>query len=93
MYDASPHMTAKDAVAAPSAKTSKWQPLSAMDPNPIADHDPFSLGDSEDEKEAKEKPKDSKADDGERLKAAAAEAMADDLVKPATGGDSAVKES
>lgn len=42
----------------------------------MADHDPFSLGDSDDE-EAKRK--DSKADDSERLKKAAAEAMSEDI--------------
>ena len=42
----------------------------------MADHDPFSLGDSDDE-EAKKK--DVKADDSDRLKQAAAEAMSDDI--------------
>ncbi|MCJ1399024.1 ubiquitin-binding protein cue5 [Xylographa trunciseda] len=59
-----------------SASRSKWQPLAAVDPHPITDHDPFSLGDS-DEEDAKKK--DLKADDSERLKSAAAEAMADDV--------------
>lgn len=57
-------------------KSSKWQPLAAVDPSPVADHDPFSLGDSEDEEMKK---KDSKVEDSERLKRAAAEAMTDDL--------------
>lgn len=82
MYDTSPRVPPKDTPPTSSAKTSKWQPLSSMDPNPIGDNDPFSLGDSEDEKETKEKPKDAKADDNERLKQAAAEAMADNLVDP-----------
>ena len=60
-------------------KSSKWQPLAPVDPSPVADHDPFSLGDSDDE-EAKKK--DSKADDSERLKHAAAEAMSDDMGPP-----------
>ena len=55
-------------------KSSKWQPLAPVDPSPVADHDPFSLGDSDDD-EAKKK--DVKADDSERLKQAAAEAMSD----------------
>ncbi|XP_044723925.1 CUE domain-containing protein [Hirsutella rhossiliensis] len=95
MYDASPQMPPRDTAATSSAKASKWQPLSAMDPNPIADNDPFSLGDSEDEKDAKDKdkPKDSKADEGERLKQAAAEAMADELVKPTKEGDAVEKKS
>lgn len=42
----------------------------------MADHDPFSLGDSDDEDAKK---KDIKADDSERLKKAAAEAMSDDI--------------
>ncbi|OMP84486.1 CUE domain-containing protein 5 [Diplodia seriata] len=49
----------------------KWQPLTSVAPNPEADdHDPFSLGDSDDEQEAKTK--DIKAEDSERLKKAAA---------------------
>lgn len=47
----------------------KWQPLTSVAPNPEPDdHDPFSLGDS-DEEEAKTK--DIKAEDTERLKKAA----------------------
>lgn len=47
----------------------KWQPLTSIAPNPEADeHDPFSLGDS-DEEDAKTK--DIKAEDTERLKKAA----------------------
>lgn len=88
MYDSSPKVPPKDTPPTSGTKSSKWQPLSDMDPNPIADNDPFSLGDSEDEKEAKpkdekpkeDKPKDAPQDDNERLKQAAAEAMADSLV-------------
>lgn len=49
-----PARAAKDATPA-SGKQSKWQPLSSVDPNPVGegDNDPFSLGDSEDEKEIK----------------------------------------
>ena len=47
----------------------KWQPLTSVAPNPEPDdHDPFSLGDS-DEEDAKTK--DIKAEDTERLKKAA----------------------
>ena len=47
----------------------KWQPLTSIAPNPEPDdHDPFSLGDS-DEEDAKTK--DIKAEDSERLKKAA----------------------
>ncbi|KAK2834933.1 hypothetical protein FQN49_006765 [Arthroderma sp. PD_2] len=42
-------------------KSSKWQPLSAVEPSPVADNDPFSLGDSDDEKDTK--PKDAKTDE------------------------------
>ncbi|KAI9734823.1 MAG: ubiquitin-binding protein cue5 [Cirrosporium novae-zelandiae] len=60
-----------------ATRSSKWQPLSTVDPSPVAEHDPFSLGDSDDEKEAKSK--DLKAEDTERLKKAAAEAMAEGI--------------
>ena len=106
MYDTSPKVPPKDTPPKAGAKASKWQPLSTVDPNPIADNDPFSLGDSEDEKDAKDKPKDTKdtkdtqdtqpdtSDENERLKQAAAEAMADSLVDPAKEGDeSAEKKS
>ena len=34
----------------PSANAkSKWQPLSSVAPNPVGEHDPFSLGDSDEE--------------------------------------------
>ncbi len=103
-YNASPKFPAKDATAAaavsssPAAagRASKWQPLSAVEPSPIAENDPFSLGDSEDEKDAKDKKAaggegggaaagaggagEIKMEDSERLRQAAAEAMADSLV-------------
>ncbi|KND94166.1 CUE domain-containing protein 5, partial [Tolypocladium ophioglossoides CBS 100239] len=97
MYDTSPKVPPKDTLSS-GTKASKWQPLSTVEPSPVTDNDPFSLGDSEDEKEIKDKdkPKDSKADDetddNERLKKAAAEAMADSLVDPAKG-ESAEKKS
>lgn len=69
-----------------AGKQSKWQPLSAVDPSPMgeADNDPFSLGDSEDEKETKDRVggKEVNKDDAERLKKAAAEAMADSIGEP-----------
>lgn len=70
---------------ATAGKQSKWQPLSAVDPSPVADADPFSLGDSDDEKDAKTK--DTKVDDPRRIESVAAEAMKDD-VGSTTGGDS-----
>lgn len=99
MYSASPKVPSKDGLGTAATKTSKWQPMSSVDPTPIADNDPFSLGDSEDEKDtakapapaapatpaktdapaadAAAKPSDEEA---ERLRKAAAEAMADSLV-------------
>ncbi|KAF4336355.1 CUE domain protein [Fusarium beomiforme] len=79
MYDSSPRVPPKDAAPASGTRGSKWQPLSAVEPSPIAENDPFSLGDSEDERETHQKPKDDKAEDSERLKKATAEAMADSL--------------
>jgi hypothetical protein len=70
-----------------SGKQSKWQPLSNVAPSPIGDNDndPFSLGDSEDEKESKDRVggKEIRQDDTERLKKAAAEAMNDSISEPA----------
>lgn len=56
LYRTSPNLPAKDN-APSSGKQSKWQPLSTVEPNPMgeADNDPFSLGDSEDEKESKDR--------------------------------------
>lgn len=49
----------KSSSLAPGAagKQSKWQPLSSMEPTAVRDedNDPFSLGDSDDEREAREK--------------------------------------
>jgi hypothetical protein len=95
-YTSSPKLGAQNLSAAGNSgnngggsKASKWQPLSPVEPNPIADNDPFSLGDSEDEKDVKDKvSKDGKGDDdAERLRKAAAEAMNDSLVesKPKDG--------
>ncbi|KAF7953174.1 hypothetical protein EAE96_006390 [Botrytis aclada] len=87
LYRTSPKLSGKE--NAPSAKQSKWQPLNAMEPSPIGDadndHDPFSLGDSEDEKESKDRVggKEVRMDDAERLKKAAAEAMSENIVEPA----------
>lgn len=92
MYERSPKVPPKDTPPTSAGKASKWQPLSSVDPSPITDNDPFSLGDSEDEREAKDKPKETKdTDDAERLKQAAAEAMADSLVAPAKEDDTSVK--
>ncbi len=86
-YDASPKLPPKDSAATPPpGKQSKWQPLSSVDPHPIAENDPFSLGDSEDEKDAKGGDKAIKPEDSERLKQATADAMADSLVDKKSGG-------
>lgn len=82
LYRASPKAAAvlgKEAPLSSSAtKQSKWQPLSTVDPSPIgeAENDPFSLGDSEDEKESKDRVggKEIKMEDTERLKKKAEEA-------------------
>ncbi|KAK5660771.1 hypothetical protein OQA88_12137 [Cercophora sp. LCS_1] len=83
-YDASPKLnprdSSKNAAPAASGKASKWQPLSTVEPSPIAENDPFSLGDSDDEREVKDK-KDTKLEDqNEALRKATADAMADTLV-------------
>ena len=44
---------------ASNAKASKWQPLAAVDPSPVTGHDPFSLGDSDDEEPKKSSKQDS----------------------------------
>ncbi|KAL1306734.1 hypothetical protein AAFC00_005399 [Neodothiora populina] len=56
-----------------AAKSAKWQPLTSIAPKPESEeNDPFSLGDSEDEKETdKSKGKDIKEEDTARLKEAA----------------------
>lgn len=87
LYHTSPKLGGKE--NSPSSKTSKWQPLNTMEPSPLGDgdndHDPFSLGDSEDEKESKDRVggKEIRMDDAERLKKAAAEAMSDNIGEPA----------
>ena len=85
LYDSSPKIAPQDSSL--SNKQSKWQPLSNVEPSPIgeAENDPFSLGDSEDEKETKDRVggKEIKTEDAERLKKAAAEAMADNIVEHA----------
>ncbi|KAI0124917.1 hypothetical protein BJ170DRAFT_635627 [Xylariales sp. AK1849] len=93
-YNVSPKLPPKDsATTPPASKASKWQPMSAIEPSPIAEHDPFSLGDSEDEKDTKDKgSKDIKTDDSERLKQATADAMADSLMEDAKKDDAAKKD-
>jgi len=53
-----------------ASKSAKWQPLTSVAPNPEAEEDdPFSLGDSDDEKESKTK--DIREADSARLKESA----------------------
>lgn len=71
-----------EAKRAPSSghKSSKWQPLSTVEPSPVGEHDPFSLGDSDDEKEKEAKAKDQNTSaEGDRIKEATAEAMTGDM--------------
>jgi hypothetical protein len=90
-YNASPKIPPKDTATTPSAsKSSKWQPMATVDPDPITEHDPFSLGDSEDEKDVKDKT--IKLEDSERLKQATADAMADSLVDDSKKADEVKKE-
>lgn len=91
LYKTSPKNAAKDSTSATAGgKSSKWQPLSSVEPSPIAENDPFSLGDSDDDKDAKDKPDkasiklEDTEDSEERLRKAAAEAMADSLVDDKT---------
>jgi hypothetical protein len=64
-------------------KSSKWQPLSTVEPSPVADNDPFSLEDSDEEKDAK--PIEMKDDhDHDRVRGATADAMKDDIGHPAS---------
>ena len=44
-----------------TAKASKWQPMTSVEPSPVTDHDPFSLGDSDDEEPKKAPHKEEKS--------------------------------
>lgn len=64
----------------------KWQPLTSVAPHPETDeHDPFSLGDSDDEDNAKTK--DLNPEDTQRLKKAAEAKAADVQAKDSTAGE------
>lgn len=62
---------------AAGGKTSKWQPLSTTSHSPVGENDPFSLGDSEDERD--NKPKDGSGADNDQVKKVTAEAMESDI--------------
>ena len=69
--------------SAPATKSSKWQPMTSLDPSPVTDNDPFSLGDSDDDKDAK--PITLKDDEDERLQAATTEALSGSIGEQTTG--------
>ncbi|KAI9928547.1 hypothetical protein AWENTII_000620 [Aspergillus wentii] len=75
LYDSSEPI--KPASSAKS-KSSKWQPLSTVEPSPVGENDPFSLGDSDDERDSKPKDQNT-ADENDRTKKATTEVMAGDL--------------
>ena len=81
------HAAPLDPTNKPSSTSnkSKWQPLASADPNPVSEHDPFSLGDSDDEEP---KMKEAKADeikadvDGSKK----VESVGESLTKPTSTG-------
>ncbi|KIX10635.1 uncharacterized protein Z518_01719 [Rhinocladiella mackenziei CBS 650.93] len=95
MYSASPKPGPVTAAAAAPGKPNKWQPLATVDPSPVTDNDPFSLGDSDEEKDAKmitlkdDEAKD--AADDKKAKVEDTKADEDEPVKKVT--DQAMKES
>ncbi|KAJ5370210.1 uncharacterized protein N7496_006302 [Penicillium cataractarum] len=74
LYDATPNKRS----APTSGKSSKWQPLATVEPSPVAENDPFSLGDSDDEKDTKTKEQ-TTVPESEQLKKATAEAMSGEI--------------
>lgn len=78
LYDAS---TPSKRLSSTSGKASKWQPLSTVEPSPVAENDPFSLGDSDDEKETKETKTKEQAtgSEGEQTKHATLESVSDEV--------------
>jgi hypothetical protein len=75
MYSASSYTSTRQGTSA--NKSSKWQPLSVVEPSPIAENDPFSLGDSDDDKDAK--PITLKDDEEDRLQNATAGATSESM--------------
>ncbi|KAJ5684762.1 uncharacterized protein N7477_001107 [Penicillium maclennaniae] len=61
-----------------AGKSSKWQPLATVEPSPVAENDPFSLGDSDDEKETKAQEL-TNLPESEQLKKATEEAMSGEI--------------
>jgi hypothetical protein len=64
-----------------ASKSGKWQPLSSVDPTPVDDHDPFSLGDSDEELPDAKKPDSPKLVTG--VAASAKDGDASGVLKPA----------
>ncbi|RAH45495.1 uncharacterized protein BO95DRAFT_443175 [Aspergillus brunneoviolaceus CBS 621.78] len=83
LYDASEPV--RRASPATTGKSSKWQPLAAVEPSPVGEHDPFSLGDSEDEKDTTTKAKEP-ATAEVASKAATVETVAEAASKESTTG-------
>ena len=75
IYDAS---TPSKRLSSTGNKASKWQPLSTVEPSPVAENDPFSLGDSDDEKETKIKEQTTRSE-GDRLKHVTVESVSDEV--------------
>ncbi|KAI9376838.1 hypothetical protein BJX61DRAFT_5205 [Aspergillus egyptiacus] len=75
VYDASEPAKRQPPVG---GKPSKWQPLSTVEPSPIGENDPFSLGDSDDEKDDKAK-ENTTTEESDRVRHATVEAVADDV--------------
>ncbi|KAJ0424549.1 hypothetical protein BJY00DRAFT_308979 [Aspergillus carlsbadensis] len=76
-------------------KPSKWQPLSTVEPSPIGENDPFSLGDSDDEKDIKAKDQVT-ADESDRMQQATVETGPEELGSASKDGpkaESATKSS
>ncbi|KAL3480119.1 hypothetical protein BJX99DRAFT_244545 [Aspergillus californicus] len=59
-------------------KQSKWQPLSTVEPSPIGENDPFSLGDSDDEKDNKAKEQ-TTIEESDRTKKATVETVPEEI--------------
>ena len=79
MYSGSPKPTPKVQPPSSTTKPSKWQPLSTVDPSPMTDNDPFSLGDSDDDKDAKPITLNDEDDEDTRLQKATDEAMSESI--------------
>ncbi|KAJ5587893.1 uncharacterized protein N7459_003658 [Penicillium hispanicum] len=75
-YDAS--SATKRSTPASGGKPSKWQPLATVEPSPVAENDPFSLGDSDDEKDTKPKEQ-TTVPESDQIKKATEEAMAGEM--------------